>query len=461
MRSGLLLALSGAVLIIGSSANSADTGFTGGGQPVSNYQPSLVLNQVIQLNGIFPSRDSGGSAQTTLGSLHTFAGNFAPNGTATASGQILPIQQNTALFSILGTQYGGNGTTNYALPNLVGTAVIGAGQGPSGFYSVGDQVGAASTTLTVANLPSHDHALPGGGVTDFTGGGQAFDNRQPSLTLTYQIAVGGAFPGNVNPFLGEIQAFAGNFASNGWLQADGRLLPISQYSALFSLLGTTYGGDGVSNFALPNLQGRLAVGAGGGVVLGEEFGQDAITLTNANLPAHLHTLPGGGVTGLDGGGQPYENAQASLGINYLMSLSGVYPNRDGGTWPQGDPLLGEIVGYAGAYVPDGWVLAQGQLLSIAQNTALFSILGTIYGGDGITNFALPDLRGRTILGAGGSFNLGETFGQRDTLLTTAQMPSHDHGLPNAGVPEPAQWILLLSGFGLVGATLRRRRAILA
>ena len=431
MRSGLLLALSGAVLIIGSAANAADTGFTGGGQPVSNYQPSLVLNQVIQLNGIFPGRDGGGSAQTTLGSLHTFAGNFAPNGTATASAQILPIQQNTALFSILGTQYGGNGTTNYALPNLVGTGVVGAGQGPSGFYSVGDQVGAASTTLTVANLPSHDHALPGGGVTDFTGGGQAFDNRQPSLTLTYQIAVGGAFPGNVNPFLGEIQAFAGNFASNGWLQADGQLLPISQYSALFSLLGTTYGGDGVSNFALPNLQGRLAVGAGGGV------------------------------TGLDGGGQPYENAQASLGINYLMSLSGVYPNRDGGTWPQGDPLLGEIVGYAGAYVPDGWVLAQGQLLSINQNTALFSILGTIYGGDGITNFALPDLRGRTILGAGGSFNLGETFGQRDTLLTTAQMPSHDHGLPNAGVPEPAQWILLLSGFGLVGATLRRRRAILA
>src|SRR5262249_37793127 len=148
----------------------------------------------------------------------------------------------------------------------------------------------------------------------------------------------------------------------------------------------------------------------------------------------------------------------SLGLNYIIALNGIFPSRDSGSWPDGDPLLGEIEAFAGNFAPKGWALANGQLLSIQQNAALFSILGTTYGGNGVTTFALPDLRGRTIVGAGNGFTLGEQFGEQNTTLTVAQLAPHDHSLP-AGVPEPSAWALLIAGFGAVGAALRRRPAI--
>jgi microcystin-dependent protein len=99
-------------------------------------------------------------------------------------------------------------------------------------------------------------------------------------------------------------------------------------------------------------------------------------------------------------------------------------------WAQ-DPLLGEIKMFAGTFAPRGWAFCDGQLLSIAQNSALFSILGTTYGGDGITTFALPDLRGRAALHAGhgpglSSRELGEQGGEEETVLDVAQLPPHTH-----------------------------------
>src|SRR5471032_1012792 len=96
-------------------------------------------------------------------------------------------------------------------------------------------------------------------------------------------------------FVGEIRMFAGNFAPVGWAFCNGAILPISQNTALFSLLGTNYGGNGVSNFALPNLQGAFPVHAGAGPGLsqrsvGETGGSDTVTLTSAQLPAHGHGL---------------------------------------------------------------------------------------------------------------------------------------------------------------------------
>jgi microcystin-dependent protein len=95
-------------------------------------------------------------------------------------------------------------------------------------------------------------------------------------------------------FVAEIRIFAGNFAPTGWATCDGQILPISQNTALFSLLGTTYGGDGKSNFALPNLQGSVPLGAGQGPGLslrdlGEIGGEQNVTLLNTELPAHSHT----------------------------------------------------------------------------------------------------------------------------------------------------------------------------
>src|SRR5256885_17186033 len=100
-----------------------------------------------------------------------------------------------------------------------------------------------------------------------------------------------------NPFLAEIRIFAGNFAPVGWALCDGQLLPISQNRALFSLCGTTYGGDGKSNFALADLQGRAPMHAGQGQGLslrdlGEESGEETVTLLQTEMPIHAHTLQG-------------------------------------------------------------------------------------------------------------------------------------------------------------------------
>lgn len=97
-----------------------------------------------------------------------------------------------------------------------------------------------------------------------------------------------------NPYIGEVRLFAGNFAPAGWAFCDGSLLPISENNALFVLIGTTYGGDGQSTFAVPDLRGRVPMGTGQGAglsnrVLGEKAGQEAVTLTTANMPSHTHT----------------------------------------------------------------------------------------------------------------------------------------------------------------------------
>lgn len=191
----------------------------------------------------------------------------------------------------------------------------------------------------------------------------------------------------MTPFLTTILIWPPNFAPQGWALCTGQLLPISQYSAVFSLIGTYYGGDGISNFALPNLQGRVPVGVGQGAglspyVIGQVGGTENVTLTTNNLASHTHsatpaglsaTVPAvttGGTTnqaspsvalaapvdaarnpiniygsgtptqslasgtvtgsitvGPTGGNQPHANIQPYLALNYIIALQGVYPSR--------------------------------------------------------------------------------------------------------------------------------------
>jgi microcystin-dependent protein len=170
----------------------------------------------------------------------------------------------------------------------------------------------------------------------------------------------------VDPFLAEIRIFPFNFAPKGWAFCDGQLLPLSQNTALFSLLGTTYGGDGKSNFALPNLQGNAPMhpGQGPGLSLhdlGETGGSDTVSLLQSEIPSHSHAanasaadgttgipsaqLVAGGVgvnmytptstpTTLNpnvvapaGGDQPHNNMQPYLTLNFNIALQGVYPPR--------------------------------------------------------------------------------------------------------------------------------------
>lgn len=164
-----------------------------------------------------------------------------------------------------------------------------------------------------------------------------------------------------DPFLSEIKMVAFNFPPKGWALCNGQLLPINQNQALFSLLGTTYGGDGRVNFALPNLQGRAPVHFGEGISLGESAGDESHTLTLAEMPAHAHVhgsydqattdLPTGNApaskprrgrnayapglagvvlkgSGAVGGGQPHENRQPYTTLNFVIALIGIFPSRD-------------------------------------------------------------------------------------------------------------------------------------
>jgi microcystin-dependent protein len=434
--------------------NGVLSGPTGGGQPHGNVQPSLGVNYLVRIEGDFEQ----------LGELTLFAGTFAPGGWAFADGQLLPIASNGALFSRLGTTYGGDGRTTFALPDLRGRAAMHEGTGAGlSHRTLGQELGVEQVRLTEAQMPAHTHTLPWGGVSGPAGGGQPHTNMQPSLVTNYIIALEGAFPSRgvratEDPFIGRVLPIAGpDFTiPPGWAAADGQLLPIAGNEALFSILGATYGGDARTTFGLPNLRGRVAIGAGTGPgltgrSLGAQGGVEDVTLTQAQLPAHEHTLPPTTLTtGVTGGYPWHANMQPFLALNYIIAMEGVYPSSSGTT---DETFLGEIALFAGSYAPDGWAFADGQLMPVASHSALFSLLGTTYGGDGRTTFALPDLRGRVPVHEGtgpglSNWHLGQRVGWEEEFLYVGHLPSHQHV-----VPEPATATFLL----LAAATLALRR----
>ena len=374
-----------------------------------NEQETLALNHVVQTQGIFPSGSGGNGSSLTIGTIHTFAFNFEPGG-ADTDGGLLPINGNEALFSLVGTTFGGDGRTTFGTPDLDGQLAVGNGQGPGlSDHPTGQSFGNDDINLTVAQLPS-----------SVGGGGNSFDNTQASQAITFAINIGGIFPGSTgHGFLGEVNAFAtsGNSFSlpSGWVEAEGQLLSIATNSALFSILGTTFGGDGRTTFALPDLRGRTIVGAGdqpGDPSLGAELGTETVTLTQGQLPAPT------------GSGQSFDNTQPSLTLNYLVALNGVFPSPGSGNGGLSDEVyIGEIVAFAGNFAPAGFAFAHGQLLSIAANSALFSLIGTTYGGDGRTTFALPDLRDRAIVDEGTGRAIGSIAGMNDVTLVAANIPA--------------------------------------
>lgn len=159
------------------------------------------------------------------------------------------------------------------------------------------------------------------------------------------------------PYVGEIRMFAGNFAPAGWMFCEGQLLPISENETLFQLIGTTYGGDGQSTFALPDLRGRLPLHQGNGFILAETGGVEEVTLTVNQIPVHSHVPLASAVTPTDGnpsgklpaqteiyappatptlmnaqsitpvgGSQPHTNFQPYLCVNFIISLFGIFPS---------------------------------------------------------------------------------------------------------------------------------------
>lgn len=161
------------------------------------------------------------------------------------------------------------------------------------------------------------------------------------------------------PYLGEVKLISFAFPPRGWAECNGQLLPINQNQALYSILGTTYGGNGVTNFALPDLRGRLPVHVGSGLVPGQSGGQAAHALTTQELPGHAHpararsspgttgapagalwaTGPGSSYAatpdttlaasalGTTGAGQPHENRAPYLVLTFVIALQGVFPSQ--------------------------------------------------------------------------------------------------------------------------------------
>lgn len=171
----------------------------------------------------------------------------------------------------------------------------------------------------------------------------------------------------LDPYIGQIMMFGGNFAPAGWAFCSGQLMPISQNDALFALIGTTYGGDGVQTFALPDLRGRVPIHQGAAHVIGEAGGVESVTLTAAQLPVHSHAggltgnasskpatdtdpagrvfavpsdgsnayagsstgiLGGGLTTASEGGSQPHANMQPYICVNFCIALFGIFPARN-------------------------------------------------------------------------------------------------------------------------------------
>ena len=162
------------------------------------------------------------------------------------------------------------------------------------------------------------------------------------------------------PYIGEIRMFAGNFPPAGWMFCEGQLLPISENETLFQLIGTTYGGDGQSTFALPDLRGRVPIHQGNGFILAETGGVEEVTLTSQQIPSHSHALlastavgsapgPAGNVLAASGsanvyrpgpasaamasqsvaptgGSQPHSNMQPYLCLSHIISLYGIFPS---------------------------------------------------------------------------------------------------------------------------------------
>lgn len=221
-------------------------------------------------------------------------------------------------------------------------------------YSViGTTFGGSDTSFQLPNLAN---VVPIGGVPGHAGSG--------TLDLTYMIAAEAFMPGQAGvPFIGTVGLFAGNYVPEGWLACNGQTVAAAQYPALAAVIGTTFGGSG-GTIGLPDLNGAGMVGAGGNVALGQ-------------------SVPG---------------AIPGLGLNLIICIEGVMPSGPGGLDFEPEGVLGQVFAFAGTQIPQGWALCDGSLLPVIEYAALFFVLGTTYGGDGRTEFRLPDARGQLIVG---------------------------------------------------------------
>jgi microcystin-dependent protein len=409
------------------------TGSTGQSQPVAFEQPSLAVHAyVVHGEGFFPS-----TVDPTMGnmegSVHFMAVELQ-GGNLEAQGQLISLVQDQAFFNILDNAFGGDGVQNFAVPDLSDRLVLGAQ--PSGSPALGQVSGTDTFTLKPELLAAHLHTVPiAPFVTSTSDGGVPFEARSPALAIHMLISTVGPTPSPTSsvtiPFVGQIIPFASRLLPAGWLRLDGSTVPKTDSPALAGLLGTRFGGS-TTTFALPDLRDRVALGSGTGIGLApvafaQPGGAPTLQMSAGSLAPHAHPLPDGGTTGLTGDGGVLSTQGPGLGLSWLIATAGVFPTPNTPVFSKNaSTAVGELLLFAGDFAPKGFVLADGRLLQISSNLALFALLGATYGGDGTSTFAVPDLRGRTVVGVSPSRSLGQLRGANGVTLTVPQLPAHAH-----------------------------------
>ena len=265
-----------------------------------------------------------------------------------------------------------------------------------------------------------------------------------------------------SPYVGEVRIFAGDYAPAGWAVCDGTELPVADNAELFALVGTTYGGDGVDTFKLPDLRARAALHAGQGpgtssYAMGATGGVEQVAVTTGQLPAHSHGLAvsTSGGTGNDaegnvlaessinlfiaeaptslmastavvpiGSSNGHENRMPFIALNYIVAVAEQQPADT-------QPLVGEVRAVSFDDAPAGWTRCSGQEIPVEQNPVLFAVIGSIYGGDGVSTFALPNIEGSVVVGCGQGDGLseyfqGDTGGVASVAIAADEMPTHTH-----------------------------------
>lgn len=353
----------------------------GSGNPIPLRPPSLAIPFSVALAGTYQSRSC------MLGEVVLHAGNATPESSVfqPADGRLLSRFSYPGLFTVIGYQFGGDGNTQFALPDLRDRLATGAttelpGIAPLAFA---EATGTPSVTLTsnhTRNIALGRHISSGalGAATTnrptetsiaVLTGSAAVDNgpieldiQPPSLALNYYVCVGGEYPvaegssAGDDAYIGEIRLFAGNYAPSGWAFANGQLLSISSYTTLYMLITTTYGGNGVVTFGLPDLRGRIPVHPGTlgieTLMHGQSAGASEATLSLSHVPpasplgdaallssaTPTSAIPISAARGArtvqsqqqisTGWADSIPRRPPALGLHYIIRLQGIFPPQN-------------------------------------------------------------------------------------------------------------------------------------